>query len=413
MSLGTLNSGFAPASGGGASIPVWASIPAAAEGTRTNATLGGVAIVGRQGSDYIQPGYPTKAQLDSLWPASPQEDGVAVGPMPCYWDTVARQIPDRIYVIGDSNTVGQGATPSNAGCRDVSWPVVLANSLGWRDGCACSQNLVAADSRVTPSGWTSAVKEIPGACWVHDVSADDMVITLDVPFDRLLVTGVAIPGNPATTTILVDDVSVGTLNHDLGSASTYHPVVDVPVTRGLHTIKVRSGGSSGTCYVNTVETFDSLSTVPDFVHLGVADANIGDHISTAPYGAQARVKMFCGAGTTVCMNTINDLDDGIAVATIQAGFSTLKGMWTSRPGSQWCGIVGWATNRPGVTKTDLDLLAGTLYDLSESTLGAWIDTRASLGYTYATTDPADVSDDWHLTTQGYAKQAAIVGKAFA
>ena len=103
---------------------------------------------------------------------------------------------------------------------------------------------------------------------------------------------------------------------------------------------------------------------------------------------------------------------GVKTATITAGFTTLAG-FINEIGGKFLGICGWATNRAGVTEANLNTLSAHLKTLSEANGTAWIDTRASLGYTYATTDPADVADDWHLTTAGQAKQAAMIGKAYA
>lgn len=402
--------------GSGTSVSDWGDLPAGTEGDRESATLGSVEIVAERGEAYWHPGYPTKAQLESLWPAADQEDGVCVGPMAEYWLGVAEESA-MVVVLGDSNTVGQGATGSNIGCRAVSPFVVLAAGKGWRDGCAAANGLAVADNRVTERGWTVAVKEIAGGCWVHNATPEDLDFAPGIAFDSLIVTGVAVFGNDATVTVLVDGVSVGTIDcNTLTNGGIDHPQVRVSVTRGVHTVTLRSGGGGGTCYANTIETYDSLSTVPDLLMLGVADSNIGDHTADGSYRSHQRIKILRTNHKNrriiaAFMGTINDLDDGIAVGTITAGMTTLAG-YINEIGGKFIGICGWATNRAGVTKASLDTLSAHLKTLSESNGTAWIDTRASLGYTYATTDPADVSDDWHLTAAGYAKQAAIIAKAF-
>lgn len=403
--------------GGAASIPDWSALPAGTEGDRESATLGSVEIVAERGETYWHPGYPTKAQLASLWPAADQEAGVRVGPMAEHWLGVAEESALEVF-IGDSNLVGQGGTVSNIGCRATCPPVLVAAAKGWRDGCAAPNGLVVADNRVTERGWTVAVKEISGGCWTHNTTPEDLDFAPGIAFDSLIVTGVAVFDNDATLTVLVDGSSVGTIDcNTLTNGGIDHPQVRVNVARGLHTVTVRSGGTGGTCYVNTIETYDSLSTVPDLLMLAVADSNIGDHIADGSYRARQRLQLLRTNHknkriTVAFMGTINDLDDSTPVATITAGFTTLAG-FINEIGGKFLGICGWATNRAGVTEANLNTLSAHLKTLSEANGTAWIDTRASLGYTYATTDPADVADDWHLTTAGQAKQAAMIGKAYA
>lgn len=403
-------------SGGGASIPAWASLPAGTPGDVVPATLGGVAITARRAASYWHPAYPTKAQTVALWPSSDQEDGVCVGPMSEFWLGVAEESALVVW-LGDSTNVGQGGTGGNVGCRAVSPPVLVAAARGWRDGCACANGLVVADNRVTERGWTVAVKEVAGSCWVHNTTPEDLDFAPGIVFDSLIVTGVAVFNNDATLTVLVDGSSVGTIDcNTLTNGGIDHPQVRVNVARGVHTVTIRSGGGGGTCYCNTIETYDSLSTVPDLLMLAVADSNIGDHIADGAYRARQRLRLLRTNHknrriVVPFMGTINDLDDSTAVATITAGFTTLAG-FINEIGGKFIGICGWATNRAGVTKANLDTLSAHLKTLSQANGTAWIDTRAALGYTYAATNPADVADDWHLTAAGQAKQAAIIGKAF-
>lgn len=404
-----------PGLGGGAAV-AWDALPAGTEGDRSAATLESLAITAERGELYWHPAYPTKAQLASLWPSADQEDGVCVGPMSEFWLGVAEENALVVW-LGDSTNVGQGGTGGNVGCRAVSPPVLVAASKGWRDGCAAANGLVVADNRVTERGWTFAVKEIAGSCWVHNTTPEDLDFAPGIAFDSLIVTGVAVFGNDATVTVLVDGSSVGTIDcNTLTNGGIDHPQVRVNVTRGVHTVTIRSGGGGGTCYCNTIETYDSLSTVPDLLMLAVADSNIGDHIADGAYRTRQRLRLLrtnhkTKRITAAFMGTINDLDDSTAVATITAGFTTLAG-FVNEIGGKFLGICGWATNRAGVTKANLDTLSAHLKTLSQSNGTAWIDTRAALGYTYAATDPADVSDDWHLTAAGQAKQAGIIAKAF-
>lgn len=410
MSYGIAASYGHAGSGGGTALPEWDALPAGSAGDRLNATLDSAPIVAERGASLWHPAYPTAAQLAALWPSSEQWSGVRVGTMHKVWRAKSEGRPLRVMVIGDSTTVGQGAIADNVGCRAYSWPVLLAQRFGWRDGTCCANGLPNADPRVTPGGWVNAVKEMPGSCWAA-TSQTDLVFTPGVPFDRLIVTGVAVAGNFAEVTVLVDGASVGTYWCEPSySGNTNLPVLDVAVTRGTHTVTVRAS-ASGNSYLNTIETRDSQSTAPELLHMGIADANIDNHISTALYGPRARYALL-RPDIALFSGTINDLDDSYSVAdTIIPGFRTLKAI-LSEVGCSFVGVGGWATLRPLVTAANLDLLNAELLTLSQADGHGYVDVRGHLGRDGSAMDPSLIADDWHLSADGYAEFTVPVGRLF-
>lgn len=391
------------------SVPLWSALPAGVQGDKLNATLDGAPIVAERGISLWHPGYPTAAQLASLWPNADQWPGVRVGPMRTYWQGKAEQRPIKIMVQGDSNCVGQGATVGNAGCRDLSWPKLLATRLGWRDGCAWCMGIANADSRVTNNGWIALVKSALGAAWYTNSAGQDLDFAPGVPCDTIIVTGIA-TNEGGSSTVYVDGNVVGTLSHNTGiNGGVDLPQITVPVTRGLHTIRVRANG--GDCFVNTFETYDSQSTAPEFLHCGIADANMNELVAgNQRWEARYRLRMI-RPSIVLFAATINDLDDGWAVEDITAGMTTARRN-IRESGGEFIGVCGWATNRPNVTQASLDLLSAHLLTLSQDDGTAWIDNRAALGYTYATTNPALVADDWHLSAAGYAVMEDQIRRVF-
>lgn len=411
MSLGTVTAGLQGAGGGGASIPDWSALPTGTEDDREPVTLDSAPAVAERGPLYWHPGYPTKAQLDSLWPSVDQSPGLRVGPMRRYWQAIAEQKPIKIMVIGDSNSVGQGKTGGNTGCRAISWPKLLATRYGWRDGMAFGNGLSASDPRLTYDGWFSNIKTCLGGAWQSNNGGEDLEFAPGIACDSVTVTGIAVFGAGGTSTVYVDGVSAGTITHDTSiNGGNALPQITWTGTRGVHTIRVSNNGV-GTCWINSIQTFDSQSTVPDLYHCGVADANMGDlNADGQPYDNRKHLRQI-RPDLVILAATINDLDDGASVAAITAGMDLVRRN-VRENGGELMGICGWATNRPGVTKANLDLLLAHLLTLSEEDGTACIDNRGALGYTYATTNPAYVADDWHLNTAGYAAMEDQIRKAF-
>lgn len=410
MGYGVKGSYGLQASGGGGAteIPVWASLPAGAEGDVVPATLGGVNITARKATSIYHPAYPTKAQLAALWPSSDQFPGVRIGPMRRYWQAIAEQKPIKIMVIGDSNSVGQGKTGGNAGCRQISWPKLLATRLGWRDGMAFGNGITGSDSRITYGGWTASVKTSLGGS-LESAGGQDLVFTPGIACDSITVTGLGVYGVGGTSTVYVDNVSVGTITHDASvNGNLGLPQLTASVARGVHVVKITS---SGQCWINSIQTFDSQSTVPDLYHCGVADANMTDlYADGQPYDNRKHLRQI-QPDLVILAATINDLDDGFSVAAITAGMDLVRRNVRENRG-ELIGICGWATNRPNVTQANLDLLSAHLLTRSQEDGTAWVDNRAALGYTYATTNPAYVADDWHLNTAGYAAMEDQIRRIF-
>lgn len=397
--------------GSGTSVSDWGDLPAGTEGDVVPATLESIAITARKAASIYHPAYPTAAQLAALWPAADQFPGVRIGPMRRYWQAIAESKPIKIMVIGDSNSVGQGKTGGDSGCRGISWPKLLATRYGWRDGMAFGNGLSGSDSRITYDGWFSNIKSCLGGAWQSNNGGDDLEFAPGIACDSVVVTGIAVFGAGGTSTVYVDGVSAGTITHDTSiNGGNDLPQITWTGTRGVHTIKVSNNGG-GTCWINSIQTFDSLSTVPDLYHCGVADANMGDlYADNQPYDNRKHLRQI-QPDIVILAATINDLDDGATVGAITTGMDLVRRNVRENRG-EFVGVCGWATNRLGVTQANLDLLSVHLLTRSQEDLTAWVDNRAALGYTYATTNPAYVADDWHLNTAGYVAMEDQIRRIF-
>lgn len=426
MSLGTVTAGLqGAAGGGGATIPQWSALPAGTEGDVVPATLGGGPIVAERGPTRWHPGFPSKAQIASLWPSSDQSPGVRVGPMPHFWRALAEGRPPKVLILGDSTTSpGWMSVPGNANCRASGWPALMASSLGWRDGAAyygpagltAGSSGVPMDNRVTYSAsWAQAgVIYTMGAAWTAlGVSARSVTFTPAVECDRIVVRGIAIATSSAITQVYVDDVLMGTLVHN-DDPNRQNPSminVDVLVPRGMHAIRCNATGSSGTCYVHAIETYDSLNLVPDIYSAGVNNNRTLYIADTGlPYSYRACIEEL-QPDVVVLSCAINDLDAGDSIATVLARNQTILRHLDRTP-CDFVGMIPWCCDRPNITPEALDAIRDEYMDFAQQTGGACIDGRAVLGRTIAEVNPAYVADTYHLLAAGNAILAPMVAEAF-
>lgn len=401
---------------GGGSVVLWNNLPTGTSGDRLAATLSGAPIVAEKGALRWHPSYPTKVQLDSLWPNSDQYAGVRVGAMKRYWRALAEGRSPKILFLTDSTgSPGWMSVTGNLNSRSYSWPTLVANALGWRDGSAYagSSRLESItfgnqlDTRVaytSASSFGGAVIYTMGDAWSAPASpAKSMTFTPATAFDKLIVKGIATTGSSAARTLVyVDGTLVGSLNHDdiLTNQNPSMVEVNVAVTRNTHTVTLTTSGASGNVYINAIETYDSQSLTPNFFSTGVNNNKmlyLAD--ISLPYNYRACIQDL-QPDVVVLSCTINDLDSGITIEQMQALNQTFFSH-LDKVDCDFVGVCGWATNRPNITKAKLDIVYQQLSDFAQSRNGAVVDQRAVTGYTYAEVDPAIVADDWHLKSAGH------------
>lgn len=390
--LGTSGAG---GGGGAVTLPAWSALPAGTEGDVVPATLGGVAITARRAAQIYHPAYPTKAQLTALWPASDQSPGLRIGPMSAYHQGIAEQIPFKIMWQGDSTIGGQGATGGSVGCRPYSFVNLMAAEFGWRDGMAFSQLINNSDPRVSQGGWTASVLDALGGAW-ESAGGQDLVFTPGIPCDAVIVTGLGVFGVGGTSNVYVDNVLVGVIQHNSAVSGVNLPQVQVSVERGLHTIKVTSVGQA---WINSFETFDSLSTAPELYQCGVANARLTN--LTATTGGYSAAQRILQIRPRICVvgASINDLDNNDSIATVKTRMTALRDMHRAN-GTEFIGLVSWATNRPNISQAELDELYTHQLSLGQSALTGAADLRGSMGDTFAATNPLYYVDDWHFSQLG-------------
>lgn len=424
MSLGDMTLGLQGAIGG-ASLPAWGSLPTGVEGDRLNATLGGVPIVAGRGTERWHPEYPTKAQVDSLWPVADQSPGIRVGAMPQFRRAIAEGRAPKILVIGDSTTSsGWLSVPTGENSRASGWPAWLTGLLGWRDGSAYAGSSFlfnntygpGMDSRVTYSApWAIGVVYTMGDSWAVAASpSKNMVFTPAVAFDSLVVKGVAITGtNAARTQVYVDDVLQGELNHDDNLTRQNPSMVElrVSVTRGSHVVRLTTSGASGNVYVNAIETYDSQSLAPNIFSAGRAGLRMLQIADTSlPYSYKACIEDL-QPDVVILSCVINDLDNGDSLATVQARHTTFFNN-LSRVPCDFVGVIPWCCNRPSLTKENFDAIRDQFLGFAQARNGAVVDGRGFFGETFASVNPTYYVDNYHLSASGNQALAAQIAKVF-
>lgn len=426
MSLGTSTPGLKGAGGGSSPTATpWDQLPAGADGDRANATLGSSPIVAERGPVVWHPGYPTAAQLASLWPAADQSPGVRVGPMPRYWRAKAEGRAPKVLVIGDSTTSpGWLSVPTGENSRASGWPAYMASLLGWRDGSAYAGSSFlfnntygpGMDARVTYSApWAIGVVYTMGDSWAVAASpSKNLVFTPTVAFDSLVVKGIAITGtNAARTQVYVDDVLKGELNHDDNLTRQNPSMVElrVSVTRGSHVVRLTTSGASGNVYANAIETYDSQSLSPNIFSAGRAGLRmlqIAD--TTLPYSYKACIEDL-QPDVVILSCVINDLDNGDSLSTVLARNQTFFDN-LSRVPCDFVGVIPWCCNRPSLTKENFDAIRDQFIGFAQARNGSVVDGRGFFGDAFASVNPSYYVDNYHLSASGNQALAAQIAKAF-
>jgi hypothetical protein len=332
--------------------------------------------------------------------------------------------PIRIAFYGDSNLVGEGSGTSTLGlfgAREKGFAIVLAKSLGWQTGTFYGDQNVATgsvtleqfDPRIVLGSFASdAAASTAGGRFIvcSGASSQDFQFTPESAFDEFSFKYPQTSTANTSISVKVDGNVIDTFSQ--AGANTYK-TKKYTVAKGIHTIQIQSTGT-GTAFIHGIETRDTASSAPIFLHLGWCGAKWADLNSVSgayPWAPRnALVALAPDCVLTHC--TINDISASTPIATVVGHMSGVALAVT--PVATLMHTVSFPANRAGMYNGTLQNYADNLKYAALSFEGSYADARCALsndwnlanakGWTY---------DNDHPSEAGHALIAGLFKKLFS
>ena len=339
--------------------------------------------------------------------------------------TAAQRVgsPTRIAIYGDSNACGQGGGTGTNGTIDArknSWPVKMANTLGWQDGSffgdsnlkAISETVSGYDPRISLGSFSAGSLSIPGGCFLTCVgaSSSNLVFTPATNSDTIKVWYPTTSSATNSFQIIVDGITKATLSQASANSMKFELI---NVTLGQHVIEIKNIGS-GTCFIMGIETYNSQNASPVLLitsFLGSSLINLSTTSSTSPW---THLSGLLGLRPDVVIThcTINDISSGnptqdslTNITTINHSLSTIN-----------CDVVNTVSFpffNDGATDGRLDLYKNVLLNNAITLRGSFADFRAVCGGTFTFSQKMGYTfNSNHPNALGYQTMANFISKIF-
>lgn len=306
----------------------------------------------------------------------------------------------RLLTCGDSTSMGAGAgsggTLNENGAYPKAWPQALAGMSGAITGVPFSSkaimgNQAAAvaygtyDTRVTlGTGWSGTQGSLGGNMFKFTAGvAGTLSFTPVGTFDTILVYYVQTgPGATGTMAVNVDGgATIQTLT--AANAVATYAVATLSVTLATHTINFVAS-NLGDFFLGGVIAYNSTAVAVDFVQAGFAGATASNFVGTTNVWSPQNVITSLAPDLTIIELTVNDSNNGTALATYQANMQAI--IASAQVSGDVILMTGPPSSTTAATNGTLDQYIAVLDALAVANGCVLIDTKARWG-SYAAINP--------------------------